>query len=111
MTTPTAPLNFFRAFTVALLLVFIGSACTNPLRNSYTTPVIQTIQVTQLATILVTQEVTRVVEIPVTVTPADTPSFTFTPHSTPPSPAPLRQHQNRLKLRSWSTLIACMARD
>ena len=79
MTPPTAPLIFFRAFTVALLLVFIGSACTNPLPNSRTTPVIQTIQVTQLETILVTQEVTRVVEIPVTVTPADTPSNTFTP--------------------------------
>ena len=79
MTTHTAPLNFFRAFTVSLLLVLISSACTNPLANSYTTPVIQTIQVTQLATILVTQEVTRVVEIPVTVTPADTPSYTFTP--------------------------------
>jgi len=79
MTIPTAPLIFFRAFTVAVLLVFIGSACTNPLPNSHTTPVIQTIQVTQLETILVTREVTRIVEIPVTVTPADTPSYTFTP--------------------------------
>jgi hypothetical protein len=47
-------------------------------------PILQTIQVTQLTTLLVTQEVTRVVEIPVTVTPADIKTFTFTPSSASP---------------------------
>jgi hypothetical protein len=75
MITATHTMKNLLIFMVALLLFFFGSACTNP------TPAIQTIQVTQLATILVTrkvtQEVTRVIEVRVTVTPEDTPVPTF----------------------------------
>jgi len=87
--TSPAALNYPRFFTIALLLVFIGSSCTNSL------PIAQSVQVTQLATILVnhevTQELTRVVEVPVTVTPADAAGSTFipSPNSTfAGSPAP-----------------------
>jgi hypothetical protein len=76
-------------------LVFLGSACSISLPAPAEKTIIQTTQVTQLATILVTkevtQEVTRVVEVPVTVTPADTPLVTLTPSvssSISGSPAP-----------------------
>jgi hypothetical protein len=90
-TTPTA-LKYSRAFAVALTLVLIGSSCIN------SKPVIQTVQVTQLATLLVTkevtQEVTHIVVVPVIVTPALTPPSTFTPSPFPTvsgSPAPTSQ--------------------
>ena len=79
MTPTTAVMNRLRAFSIGLLLVSIGSSCTFALSNSQNKP----IKVTQLATILVTrditQEVTRIIEVPVTVTPVATPSSTFTP--------------------------------
>jgi hypothetical protein len=87
MITPTAPLNYYRVFTVALLLAFVGSSCTSLLPISFIKPVIQTVQVTQLATILVTQEVTQqvthVIKVPVIVTPSDTPLYTFIPTLSP----------------------------
>jgi len=96
MTTSIAFINFSRSLTVVLLMVFISSACTNSPSNPDTKPVIQTLQVTQLATILVTQEVTRVVEVPVTTIPTNTLSSTFTPSfssiisgSPTPTPEPL----------------------
>jgi hypothetical protein len=84
MTTTSATQNYIRVFTLALLLVFIGSSCSNLLPSTDEETVNQNGQVTQLATILVTrevtQEVTRLVEVPMTVTPATTPSSTtFTP--------------------------------
>lgn len=91
MISTTAPLNSFRALLVALLLVFVGGSCVTPLSISVEKPDIPTIQVTQLATILVTQEVTqevtRIVEVPVTVTPPAnslTPAPSFTSTGSPP---------------------------
>jgi hypothetical protein len=72
-------MKYSSAFTVALLLVFTGSACAFSLPRSANTPAVQPIQITQV----VTREVTQVIEIPVTVTPTLTPLYTFTPSATP----------------------------
>ena len=85
MNSSTIHLKCFRLFSVVLLLVVAGNACI----FSANTPVIQTIQVTQVVTQLVTRDVTEektlLIEIPVTVTPSDTPLYTFTPSLTPTS--------------------------
>jgi len=81
MITSSTTQKYSRVFAIALFLVLLCSSCIN------STPVIQKVPVTQLATILVTkevtQEVTRVVQVPVTVTPRDTAILTPTPLSIP----------------------------
>ncbi|MGB8215645.1 MAG: hypothetical protein WCE68_19010 [Anaerolineales bacterium] len=83
MITPSNRLQFYRVITAFMLLIFVGSSCT----FSPSTPVIRTVQVTQVVTQLVTldvtQEETRIVEVPITVTPSVTPLYTFTPSLTP----------------------------
>jgi hypothetical protein len=83
MITTNATLNYIRALTCALILVFMGSSCSISLPGIVEKPANQNILVTQVSTVLVTREVnrevTRLVEVPVTVTPAITPSSTFTP--------------------------------
>jgi hypothetical protein len=79
--------KYFLTFSTVFVLAIVGSSCGFSLSTSTREPPIQTIQVTQLVTERVTQEitqeVTRVVEIPVTVTPSDTPMYTFTPSPIP----------------------------
>jgi hypothetical protein len=79
--------KIIRCLAVSMLTVFFGSACTVSVPPSTEKPVIQTVQVTELATVLVTKEVTRVVEIPVTVTPSDTNSIGLTPSPASPTSA------------------------
>jgi hypothetical protein len=76
--------KFLQVLAIGLLPVFFGSACTVSGPIATGKPVIQTVPVTQLATVMVTQEVTRVFEIPVTVTPADMNSISPTPSTTSP---------------------------
>ncbi len=77
-----------RCLAMVLPIVFFGSACTVSEPDQTKKTVIQTVQVTQLTTLLVTQEVTRVIEIPVTITPAGTKMFTLTPSPATPMPVP-----------------------
>ncbi len=86
-------------FTVALLVVVTGSSCSPSLPKATTTPIIQTVEITQLVTRDITLEVTRVIWVPVMVTPSATPEFTFTPSLSPtitstptitPTPEPLQ---------------------
>jgi hypothetical protein len=80
--TTNAP-KYIRALTIALLLVIFGNSCSFSLSAPARQNVTQTALVTQLATVVVTrqvtQEVTRIVEVPVTITPADTSLATLTP--------------------------------
>jgi hypothetical protein len=82
MITAYATLNYIRAFTISLLLAFVGSSCSISLPGTVEKTINQNVKVTQVSTVVVTrevtQEVTRVVEVPVTVTPATMPSSTFT---------------------------------
>ena len=83
MNIHTTIYKYYRAFIILLTLGCCGSACT----YSEKTPIVQTIQVTEVVTKIVvqevTQEVTRVVEIPVTLTPSETPLYTVTSTLTP----------------------------
>jgi hypothetical protein len=85
--------SFHKTFVIALLLVFVGASCAPAPVSPTPVLVIHTVEVTRE----VTQEVTRIVEIPVTVTPIPTPVNTGTPTPTPtiaipptttPTPAP-----------------------
>lgn len=67
----------------ATLLVSTGSACSPSLPKATKTPIVQRVEVTQIVTRDVTMEVTRVIEIPVTVTTTFTPEFSLTPSQTP----------------------------
>ena len=86
-------LKTYQVLTVALVLVFAGSACTSPLPTSADAPVVHSVEMTQVVTRVVTQdvtqEVTRIVELPVTVTPAPTLESTFTPADSPTVPTGL----------------------
>jgi len=79
--------EIIQSLTIGLLTIFFGSACAVSGPISTGKPVIQTIQVTQLATVIVTQEVTRVIEIPITVTASDTNSIPLTPLPASPTSA------------------------
>jgi hypothetical protein len=68
MITSRAALKHLRFLPFALM-IFIGSACSISPTSPADKPAIDTLQVTELVTIPITQEVTRMVEIPVTVTP------------------------------------------
>lgn len=87
MNTINSPLRYHSAFIVALMFIFIVSACTSLRPIQANRPTARPVQVTQVVTRLVTQditqEVTRVIEVPVTVTPSATPLFTSTPSLTP----------------------------
>ena len=63
MDNPAYSLKYIRILVVAFCLIFAGAACA-PLGSSK--PVATAI----LHTVEVTREVTRIVEVPVTVTPA-----------------------------------------
>ncbi|MEW6093616.1 MAG: hypothetical protein AB1531_06590 [Chloroflexota bacterium] len=66
-----------------LLPAVIASACLSTQPAAGSTPVVHTLEVTQLVTRVVTLEVTREVAVPVTVTPTATLEFTYTPTLTP----------------------------
>jgi hypothetical protein len=71
--------KFIHSLAMGLLIVFFSSGCTVSGPNSTEKPAIQTVQVTQLAIVMVTQEVTRDVVILVTVTPTGANSASLTP--------------------------------
>lgn len=87
MIPPNTHHKCHQVLTIALLLVFAGSACTFALPISAPATAAQPILITQVNTQLmtreVTQEVTQIVEVSVTVTPSDTPLYTLTPSLTP----------------------------
>ena len=74
MNKPNLLLKTCSALTAAILIVITGSSCSTPQPDSSNTPG-QSVVVTQD----VTQEVTRIVEVPVTVTPGPTLASTATP--------------------------------
>jgi hypothetical protein len=80
---PSAPL------LSACLLILAASACNPNQPAAESTPIVHTQQVTQVVKREITLEVTRVIEVPVTVTPSPTPEFTVTPSLTPTLPEPL----------------------
>jgi hypothetical protein len=74
---------------IVLLIALVASSCAPATKAVTPTPVIQTVEVTQV----VTSEVTRLVDVPVTNTPTPTLDQTSTPTLTPtrtriPSPTP-----------------------
>ena len=71
--------KYFKDFIIVWLIAFAGSSCAVPPPMSAATPAYQTVQVTRE----VTQLVTRVVEVPVTVVPSDTPVSNLTPTPIP----------------------------
>ena len=71
--------KYFKDFIIVWLIAFAGSSCAVPPLMSAATPAYQTVQVTRE----VTQLVTRVVEVPVTVVPSDTPVSNLTPTPIP----------------------------
>ena len=89
MNTPIILKKIIRWLAISTLTVFFSSACAVSEPPATEKPVIQTVPVTELATVLVTQEVTRVIEIPVTVTPSDTNSIVLSPSPTSPTSATL----------------------
>jgi hypothetical protein len=65
MDNPAYSLKYIRILVVAFCLIFAGAACAPPgTQTPVATPILQTVEVTR--------EVTRIVEVPVTVTPAAT---------------------------------------
>lgn len=77
------PAKYILAFASAFLLLFVGAACLPVFTTPVPSPLIQTVVVTRE----VTQEVTRIVEVPVTVTPTPMPLNTDTPAPTPTNTA------------------------
>ena len=77
------PTKYYKSIVIAILLLFMGASCLPSFTKSAPSVTIQTVVVTRD----VTQEVTRIVEIPVTVTPSSTPIETDTPTPTPTSAA------------------------
>ncbi len=73
----------YLAFSMALLVLIASSSCSSSLPEAAATPIIQMVEITQLVTRDVTQEVTRVIEVPVTITPSPTLEFTYTPSLSP----------------------------
>jgi hypothetical protein len=93
MTTLTKPSKFSVACLAASLLLLIGASCAPAAVPTPPDPVIQTVEVTQVVTRVVTVEETRLVDVPITDTPTPTPIETSTPAPTStrtriPSPTP-----------------------
>jgi hypothetical protein len=83
-------MNNFGAFyktrlplSVMLLAIIALSSCSPSLGQAERAPIVHTAEVTRLVTRDVTLEVTRLIEVPVTVTPSATSQFTLTPSLTP----------------------------
>jgi hypothetical protein len=70
-------------YLAACLLLLAGSSCLPVSATNPATAPVQTVVVTRVATHVVTADVTRVVEVPVTDTPAPSPTATATPYFTP----------------------------
>ncbi len=81
MNTPGPFYKLCLTLGTALLALLVSCSPSRPQTSN--TPAVQTLEVTQLVTRDVTVEVTRVIEVPVTVTPSATWQFTPTPSLTP----------------------------
>ncbi|MGB8215646.1 MAG: hypothetical protein WCE68_19015 [Anaerolineales bacterium] len=77
------PLKAFITCLGTCLLVLVIDSCAPSVPSTKLLPVIQTVEVTQVATNIVPYEVTRLVEYPVTITPSPTLVQTLTPSLTP----------------------------
>ena len=76
-------LRFIVLCLSACLLIAIVASCAPAGQSANPTRIIQTVEVTRQATRMGTSEATRLVNIPVTVTPSPTLDQTFTPSATP----------------------------
>jgi hypothetical protein len=75
--------NFYKIVATAFLLLFTGAACSGLAGVPAATPIIQVVQVNREVTRQVVVEVTRIVEVPVTVTPLPSPVESETPLQSP----------------------------
>jgi hypothetical protein len=83
MHTPGAFHRICLLLGAALLVLLAAGSCSSSQPQTSNPPVVQTLEITQLVTRDVTVEVTRLVEVLVTVTPSATWQFTPTPSHTP----------------------------
>ena len=85
MTIMINPPRRCRTVILSFLLLFILASCAPAVTSPQVTPapILQTVEVTQVATNVVTSEVTQVLEVPVTNTPTPTLDQTSTPSLTP----------------------------
>ncbi len=83
MTMSTRILRHYRLPVLSFLLLFILSSCAPAAMSPTPTPVVQTVEVTEVVTRIVTSEVTRLMEVPITNTPAPTLDQTTIPSLTP----------------------------
>ena len=72
-------MKYYQGFLIAILLLFAGVSCLPFGPAPATTPDITVVQVNREVTRIVVREVTRIVEVPVTVAPSVTPVNTDTP--------------------------------
>jgi hypothetical protein len=73
------PTRYYPVIAIGLLLVIIGVSCLPLTAKPSPTPAITVVQVNREVTRVVVQEVTRIVQVPVTVTPSPSPEQMDTP--------------------------------
>ncbi len=83
MASLAKPFIYFLTCLAACLLILVVVSCVPAVTTPATTPEIQTVVVTRVVTHAVTFEVTRLVEIPVTLTPVPSSTPTPTPYLSP----------------------------
>ncbi|HEX7434225.1 MAG TPA: hypothetical protein VF326_11275 [Anaerolineaceae bacterium] len=76
-------MKYYPLIGIACLLILAGVSCLPTFRTPASAPVIQTVEVDREVTRQVMVEVTRIVEIPVTLAPTLTPFLTSTPTRLP----------------------------